>query len=361
MWWPWVGGVGAGSSSTEDRMTKAEREQSASRCAVGSERDRAIAEAVRERLALVEAERDAAEHRAESLYTDAKRWNEAMAELAEARQQADHLASQLALAMAWGAEVCGMLDETEHAMHMRVRGEYDRTIADSWRAKVAEVEQRAERAEAERDALLARLGSPDTHPGIAWQSLNRERDDARERAQEAECEVQSWKDECGRWEERVGEVEAGLLDVTAERDEARACWHRDVAKGRAAIEKREADLAAARAQLAAVVAAVLPCSICHGLGVYATACSMCGDSTYEHECDDKVAPCPAPACGDLRRALADTAQAAREHDERVRAEERERCAKVCEAHARRAYDRDELGADAGLKLAERIRAIGSRS
>jgi len=47
------------------------------------------------------------------------------------------------------------LDEREGDMHMRIRAGYDRTIADSWRAKVAEVERerdeaiaRAERAEA---------------------------------------------------------------------------------------------------------------------------------------------------------------------------------------------------------------------
>jgi hypothetical protein len=39
-------------------------------------------------------------------------------------------------------------EETEHAMHMRVRAGYDKTIADAWRAKVAEVER-------ERDALRA--------------------------------------------------------------------------------------------------------------------------------------------------------------------------------------------------------------
>lgn len=258
---------------------------------------------VRERLAEAASDAEACRMYAARSAHYAQQADRLAAELAhaedvaeDARQVAEQVESRLALAMAWGAEVCGMLDETEHAMHMRVRGEYDRTIADSWRAKVAEVEQRAERAEAERDALLARLGSPDTHPGIAWQSLNRERDDARERAQEAECEVQSWKDECGRWEERVGEVEARLLDVTAERDEARACWHRDVAKGRAAIEKREAD----------------------------------------------------------------TAQAAREHDERVRAEER---AKVIDEVLR--CVEEPTGADRPYQarniVAARIRALGSRS
>lgn len=49
---------------------------------------------------------------------------------------------------------------------------------------------------------------------------------------------------------------------------------------------------------------VLPCAICHGRGIYWTSCSFCGDSTFEHECDSVQKTCPAPACGDLRRALA---------------------------------------------------------
>lgn len=41
-------------------------------------------------------------------------------------------------------------EESEHQMHLRIRSGYDKTIADSWRAKVAEVER-------ERDELKARL------------------------------------------------------------------------------------------------------------------------------------------------------------------------------------------------------------
>jgi hypothetical protein len=40
------------------------------------------------------------------------------------------------------------LDEREADMHVRIRGKYDKTIADAWRAKVAEVE-------AQRDAARA--------------------------------------------------------------------------------------------------------------------------------------------------------------------------------------------------------------
>ncbi len=39
-------------------------------------------------------------------------------------------------------------EETEHAMHLRIRAGYDKTIADSWRAKVAEVERERDEARA---------------------------------------------------------------------------------------------------------------------------------------------------------------------------------------------------------------------
>lgn len=44
-------------------------------------------------------------------------------------------------------------EETEHAMHMRIRAGYDRVIADSWRAKVAEVERERDEARAEVERL----------------------------------------------------------------------------------------------------------------------------------------------------------------------------------------------------------------
>ena len=47
-------------------------------------------------------------------------------------------------------EARSALEESEHAMHLRIRNGYDKTVADSWRAKVAEVE-------AEREALRAAL------------------------------------------------------------------------------------------------------------------------------------------------------------------------------------------------------------
>lgn len=244
--------------------------------------------------------------------------------------------AQLALAMAWGAEACATLDwltRDSGVTHSMVGA-----WLDEGPVALARERQRAERAEAERDALLARLGSPDTHPGIAWQSLNRERDEARERAQVAECEVQSWKDECGRWEERVGEVEARLLAVTAERDAIRK--ERDAL--RAALTNAEADLAAARAQLAAVVAAARALLGSAEIALEGPKGRKAWETLY-----DIVD-------------LADAAQAAREHDGRVRAEER---AKVID-EVLRCVD-EPTGADRPYQarniIAARIRALGSRS
>lgn len=47
------------------------------------------------------------------------------------------------------------LEEREGDMHLRVRGEYDATIADCWRIKVAELEREVERLTAERNTARA--------------------------------------------------------------------------------------------------------------------------------------------------------------------------------------------------------------
>jgi hypothetical protein len=40
------------------------------------------------------------------------------------------------------------LSESEYAMHARIRADYDKTVADAWRAKVAEVERERDEARA---------------------------------------------------------------------------------------------------------------------------------------------------------------------------------------------------------------------
>ena len=75
---------------------------------------------------------------------------------------------------------------------------------------------------------------------------------------------------------------------------------------RAARQAAERERDEAQAALVGLRESVLPCAICHGRGVYASRCDRCDDSTDDHECDATLYPCPAPACGDLRRALAAT-------------------------------------------------------
>lgn len=52
------------------------------------------------------------------------------------------------------AELEGAVEEREADMHMRIRADYDRTVADSWRAANA-------RVTAERDQALARIAEPE--------------------------------------------------------------------------------------------------------------------------------------------------------------------------------------------------------
>ena len=51
--------------------------------------------------------------------------------------------------------------------------------------------------------------------------------------------------------------------------------------------------AAARAEGAAeaIEAVCAKCYVCNGTGRRRTSCSMCGDSTFDHECDDRYVPC----------------------------------------------------------------------
>lgn len=59
-------------------------------------------------------------------------------------------------------------EESEHQMHLRIRAGYDKTIADSWRAKVAEVE-----AERDHERMVANEQLARAHDAV------RERDEAR--------------------------------------------------------------------------------------------------------------------------------------------------------------------------------------
>jgi hypothetical protein len=73
----------------------------------------------------------------------------------------EELEARLGVATRERDEARARLEETEHAMHMRIRAGYDACVADAWRAKVASVErERAEEVQRltdERDELLVRV------------------------------------------------------------------------------------------------------------------------------------------------------------------------------------------------------------
>lgn len=76
-------------------------------------------------------------------------------------------------------------EETEHAMHMRIRAGYDKTIADSWRAKVAEVERERDEARAEVEhwkAAAKQHAENHTAAVEEYFRAERERDEARAEA-----------------------------------------------------------------------------------------------------------------------------------------------------------------------------------
>lgn len=54
---------------------------------------------------------------------------------------------------------------------------------------------------------------------------------------------------------------------------------------------------------------------CDGTGAYMVDCTLCGDSTHDHECDDRAVECKRPACAVARNALARaTPEAVRQAD-----------------------------------------------
>jgi len=66
---------------------------------------------------------------------------------------ADVLCSQIDAALAEPVKP----SESEYAMHARIRADYDKTVADCWRAKVAEVERERDEARAEVERLTQRV------------------------------------------------------------------------------------------------------------------------------------------------------------------------------------------------------------
>lgn len=72
-----------------------------------------------------------------------------------------NMAARITDALAEPVGGCARCEESEHAMHLRVRAGYDAAVADSWRAKVAEVERERDEARAELDFIKAEYGGAD--------------------------------------------------------------------------------------------------------------------------------------------------------------------------------------------------------
>lgn len=280
----------------------------------------------------------------------------------EVRERLAAAEAQLALAKAWGAEVCATVERLTAASGVPLsRSELaqwqDDMRVKAW-AQTAEAEQRAARAEAERDAMRAALAAAEESADLVLRHEDRARleaDLAAARAQLAAANDQH---------ERTMHYFHEALSFAKPRDSRAQSLLDAIEALRRGHEQRKAfnsigprpcdeeEIARLRAQLAAVVAA-------------ARRSYRAAGSTCECESDEHVGACRAEidAAVALRDVLADTAQAAREHDERVRAEERERCAKACEAMVigGRAWTAEQAkAAEVLLAAAASIRALGSR-
>ena len=77
------------------------------------------------------------------------------------------------------------------------------------------------------------------------------------------------------WRKRAEEAETALAAMTAERDD----------------------------QAEALRQAVASCR-CRGTGKWETSCTLCGDSTYDHHCNDEIVDCDRAWCIAARKALA---------------------------------------------------------
>ena len=71
-----------------------------------------------------------------------------MRERDDALRLAEQRSAELEAAQAQIVELRARLEEREGDMHLRIRADYDRTVADLWRAKVAEVEHERDEARA---------------------------------------------------------------------------------------------------------------------------------------------------------------------------------------------------------------------
>jgi predicted nucleic acid-binding Zn-ribbon protein len=158
------------------------------------QRDKARAELVEMKSDRDQARKDWSIASEQVIQADAKR-AEVERERDEARARLTEMWSQRERALAEAKLAREALDEREGDMHMRIRKDYGTCVADSWRAKVAEVEKerdaaRNKLAEAERQLGEARGKLDATYADAARDRMNLqdERDAERRRAAIAERE-----------------------------------------------------------------------------------------------------------------------------------------------------------------------------
>lgn len=133
-------------------------------------------------------------------------WRSAVADLLDALDDARAYSAQLVDEVVAAVrrlktdldETRKALDEREGDMHMRIRAGYDRTIADSWRAKAAETERERDAARAERDLAKAlhdvAVQQRDAREH-ALRVAERERAEAIARAERAEAQLAALRSE----------------------------------------------------------------------------------------------------------------------------------------------------------------------
>jgi hypothetical protein len=102
---------------------------------------------------------------------------------------------------------------------------------------------------------------------------------------------------------------ADLDAVTRERDDLKdnalslALWKSDWHEKCVMAERERDALRTENAKLREVLDGMMKKCRCRGKGVYTRDCTLCGDSTFDHVCNDEERPCTDPACTLARTTL----------------------------------------------------------
>lgn len=161
------------------------------------------------------------------------------------RMEQEVLQRQLDEARAEVERLRAALEETEHAMHLRIRAGYDKTIADAWRAKVAEVEEQRNANAREIERLRKQLAAVGATTAPLYTSQEREvliqqRDEARAAESYMERQLLAVKQECDELRDYAETV--GLQAVTDASETYKVVvGERDIAEAELARVEKERD------------------------------------------------------------------------------------------------------------------------